>query len=378
MNFSHKINTRLTQENNLVKICEISWLKFDVRELSYYIEINKIGLTSIQGKILPPVEHNINELKEYFFDSGFIAYFDKTNDEVSPHIINLAPADPGQLYPAKNPPSITLNIVLFVATVFTTLLVGAFNRGGNPFAHFIDLLLGVPFSFSLLLILTGHELGHYFTSRHYGVSVTLPYFLPIPHPLIGTMGAFIRIKSVLPNRRALVRIGAAGPIIGFILAIPITIIGIGVSKIAKVSNFGGGIGLGSSLLFKFFSYLLHPHIPQGYDLVLHPMAFAGWLGFFVTAMNLLPLGQLDGGHIAYAILGKYRRYATIGIIVGMVLLGLLWPGWFFWIALIFIFGLRHPKSQDEITQLRTSDKILAGVALAVLILAFIPVPFPIK
>jgi membrane-associated protease RseP (regulator of RpoE activity) len=355
-------------------------LLVDVKDLEPYIEINKVGPAGIQGRILSPIDNNINELKEYFYDNGFIPYFDKTNDLISPHIIRLIPADPQQLSKLQNPktPPIAINLVLFIATVFTTLLVGAFNRGGNPFHNAADIFLGIPFSFSLLLILTGHELGHYVTSRRYGVSVTLPYFLPIPHPLIGTMGAFIRIKSILPNHRALVRIGATGPIIGFILALPITIIGIALSKTAKVTDFSGGIGLGSSLLFRFFSYLLHPHIPQVYDLVLHPMAFAGWLGFFVTAMNLLPLGQLDGGHIAYAIFGKYRKYATIGIIVVMALLGLLWPGWFFWVALIILLGLKHPKSQDEITQIKKSDKIIALTALVVLILAFIPVPFPIK
>ncbi len=355
-------------------------LLIDVKDLEQYIVINKVGPAGIQGRILSPVDENILAMKEYFYDNGFIPYFDKTNDPMNPHIIGLVPADSKQLDMLQNPkrPPITLNVVLFVATVFTTLLVGSLNRGGNPFHNVTDIFLGIPFSFSLLLILGGHELGHYAVSRRYGVSVTLPYFLPIPHPLIGTMGAFIRIKSILPNRRALIRIGAAGPIIGFILAIPITIIGLALSRTAKMTDFTGGIGLGSSLLFKLFSYILHPNMPKGYDLVLHPMAFAGWLGFFVTAMNLLPLGQLDGGHIAYAIFGKYRKYVTIGIIVAMVLLGLLWPGWFFWVALIVLLGLRHPKSQDEITQIKKSDKIIALTALVVLILAFIPVPFPIK
>jgi membrane-associated protease RseP (regulator of RpoE activity) len=354
---------------------------FDIRELSNYIEIHKIGLTSIQGKIFSPIDDNIRALKEYFTNLGYLPFFEetfvsgKTDKPASPHIIRLAPLSITSQ--KTKSPSIVLNIILFIATVCTTLIVGAFNQGGNPFANFADIFLGIPFSFSLLLILTGHELGHYFTSRHYGVSVTLPYFLPIPHPLIGTMGAFIRIKSILPDRRALIRIGAAGPIIGFILAIPITIIGISLSKVANISG-SGGLPLGSSLLFKLLAYLLHPNIPQGYDLVLHPMAFAGWLGFLVTALNLLPLGQLDGGHIAYAIFGKYRKYVTIGTIVILAIFGIYWPGWFFWILLIVFFGLRHPKSQNEIMPLRTLDKVFAGLALIVFILAFIPIPFPIK
>ncbi len=355
-------------------------LLFDIKELEPYMEISKVGPAGIQGRIFTPSEENIQAMKEYFYRNGFLPYFDKTHEMESPHIIRLVPLDPRQLESIVKPKksNIAVNIVLFVATVFTTLLVGSFNRGGNPFHNVLDIFLGIPFSFSLLLILGGHELGHYFTSKRYGVSVTLPYFLPIPHPLIGTMGAFIRIKSILPNRRALIRIGALGPIIGFILTIPITLIGLALSRPVRVTDFSGSIGLGSSLLFNFFSYLLHPHIPQGYDLVLHPMAFAGWLGFFVTAMNLLPLGQMDGGHIAYAIFGKYRKYVTIGIIVTMILLGFLWQGWFFWVLLIVLLGLRHPKSQDEITQIKTSDKLIAITALVVLILAFIPVPFPIK
>jgi len=348
---------------------------FDINELSDYIEIHKIGLSTIQGKIIEPVDNSINNLTQYFNDLGYTAYYDKTDIQESPHSVRLVPLTMTTTK-TKNP-SIAINIVLFIATIFTTLLVGTLNRGGNPFTNFKDIFLGIPFSFSLLLILTGHELGHYFTSKHYGVSVTLPYFLPIPHPLIGTMGAFIRIKSILPNRRALIRIGAMGPIIGFILAIPITIIGISLSKVAIVSG-TDGLPLGSSLLFKILSGIIHPNIPQGYDLVLHPMAFAGWLGFFVTALNLLPLGQLDGGHIAYAVFGKYRKYVMIAIIATMAVLGVFWPGWFFWILLIFIFGLRHPPSQNEIMPLRTSDKIISALALLVFILAFIPIPFPIK
>ena len=349
-------------------------LLITIEEIASYIEIKKIGLTSITGRIFEPVENNIKELNRYFTDLRYIPFFDKTDEPTSPHIINLVAMSTTK---KKQSPSVILNIVLFVATIFTTLLVGTLNRGGNPFTNFTDIFLGIPFSFSLLLILTGHELGHYFTSRHYGVSVTLPYFLPIPHPLIGTMGAFIRIKSALPNRHALVKIGAAGPIIGFILAIPITIIGIAASKVVLVSG-TSGFQLGSSLLFKLVAYLFHPNIPPGYDLVLHPMAFAGWLGFLVTALNLLPVGQLDGGHIAYAIFGKYRKYVTILVIIIMALLGVLWQGWFFWILLIVIFGLRHPKAQNEITPLQLSDKILAIISLVILILSFIPSPFPIK
>lgn len=349
---------------------------FDVRELSRYMEIQKIGINSIKGRIFEPIEYNIAELKDYFNDFGYEPFFSLTHQTDSPHIINVS-GNIKQVNIKKSEQLLAVIIagVLFIATVFTTLLIGSLNRGGNPFQNLKDFVLGVPFSFSLLAILAGHELGHYFTARKYNVVVTLPYFLPIPHPLIGTMGAFIRIKSILPNKRALIRIGLMGPLVGFILAIPITIIGLKLSKVVDTSQMSGTFSLGSSLLFQLIYKLLHPQIPDTYDIMLHPMAFAGWLGFFVTAINLIPVGQLDGGHIAYAIFGKRRKYVMIGVIAIMAVLGLKWVGWYFWIALILAFGLKHPKAQDEITALTKKDKILGLVALVILILAFIPNPF---
>ncbi|MCX7784852.1 MAG: site-2 protease family protein [candidate division WOR-3 bacterium] len=351
----------------------------DEKELSQYIELAEIQATGISGKILPPLEGNIKKLKEYFLQRGYQPLFEKSANKMYPHRIHLITLPETKSTIQKNWISSNyVNLILFVATVFTTLLIGAINRGGNPFSQIKDFALGIPFSFSLLLILGGHELGHYFTSRHYGVSVTLPYFLPIPHPLVGTMGAFIRIKSMLPNRRALLRIGVAGPIIGFLIALPITLIGIAHSQVIQITKAEYQIRLGAPLLFNIFTFLFHRNIPQGYDLVLSPMAFAGWLGLFVTALNLIPAGQLDGGHIAYAILGRYRKIFTFFLIPTMAGLGILWPGWFFWILLILITGLRHPQTQDEITPLKTSDKILAVVALIIMLCSFTPNPFPIR
>lgn len=352
---------------------------FDVRTLEQYFEVHIIGTRSMQGRIFEPLDKNIEELKLYFQKQGFIAFFDKTGETDSPHLISLHRSGVQTTSAHKpNRRSIIISVLLFAATVFTTLLIGAMNRGGNPFANIKDFRLGIPFSFSLLLILTGHELGHYFTARRHNVAVTLPYFLPVPHPLIGTMGAFIRIKSVLPSKNALIRIGLMGPLVGFVLAIPITIIGIKLSKPVDVSQVVSVFNLGSSLLFQMLYKLIHPNVSGNYDLLLHPMAFAGWFGFFVTAINLLPIGQLDGGHIAYAILGRHRKYLMIGVIAVLAILGLSWPGWYFCIFLVLAFGLKHPKAQDEITPLSKKDKILGLVALTILILAFIPNPFSIK
>jgi len=239
-----------------------------------------------------------------------------------------------------------------------------------------ELAKGIPFSFALLLILGSHELGHYLTARRYGVDATLPYFLPIPHPLMGTMGAFIRIKSPIPNRRALVRLGVAGPLVGFLVSIPIVIIGLKLSRVTAVTPGLGNIAVGSSLLFGWLSQLFFPKLPPGQDVFLHPLASAGWLGFFVTALNLLPVGQLDGGHVAYVALGRFRKafqFIALGIIAA---LGILWPGWILWGVLVLVLGMGHPPTQDEITPLRRSDWLLVAVAVAIFVLAFIPVPFP--
>jgi membrane-associated protease RseP (regulator of RpoE activity) len=158
--------------------------------------------------------------------------------------------------------------------------------------------------------------------------------------------------------------------------VPITTIGLALSTLQPISELAGGIRLGSSLLFAWLSRLFFPEVPAGYDVILHPMAFAGWLGFFVTAMNLMPLGQLDGGHIAYAVLGRYQRPVIIGFILCMIALGILWPGWWFWAILVMVLGLHHPPPQDEITPLSSKEFILAGIGILIFILSFIPVPFP--
>lgn len=343
-----------------------------VKSLAPFMEIREaarmLNYIIVWGKIRPPLEVNVHNIKGYLKDLGYFSTFETKDDE---HIIRFG----YQSIPKPGHRLIWLNILLFVATVFTTLLVGSFQNNGNPFAHPLDLIKGIPFSFSILLILGSHELGHYFTGKAAGVDATLPYFLPVPHPLIGTMGAFIRIRSVIPNRNALVRLGVAGPLTGFAFALPITIIGLALSRVEMISEMKGGLGLGASLLFNLLSKIFFAKVPSGFDVVLHPMAFAGWLGMFVTALNLLPIGQLDGGHVAYGIFGKYRRYVMIATLVMLAGLGFLWQGWWVWGLLAVILGLRHPSPQDSITPLGKREKILAVVALIVLLLTFTPVPF---
>lgn len=339
-----------------------------LKELERFFLLETWDENEISGKILEPKEESIRSLKEILQRAGYFPFFRKEGEK---EVIRLVSG----FVPKEEKTEYLLPLILLLLTIFSTILIGSLNRGGNPFASPKDLILGLPFSFSLLTILGGHELGHYLTARRHGVSATLPHFLPVPHPLIGTMGAFIRIKSVIPSRKALIQVGLAGPLTGFLIAIPITIIGLKYSKIVSSEELKGGIGLGSSLIFTLLSKIFFPQIPPKTDILLHPMAFAGWLGFFVTAMNLLPLGQLDGGHIAYAVFYKKMKIVMLIIIGLMALLGIRWPGWYFWIFLVFVLGLRHPPVQDEITGLERREKIFALIALLILILTFTPFPF---
>lgn len=343
-----------------------------VNSLQSYMEIREatelLEYTVVFGTIRPPIPVQVNNIKAYLKNLGYFSTFETKGGE---HIVRFG----YQPIPKPTHRGIWLNILLFVATVFTTLFVGSFQNNGNPFVNPLDLIKGIPFSFSILLILGSHELGHYFTGKASGIDATLPYFLPVPHPLIGTMGAFIRIKSIIPSRNALVGLGVAGPLTGFVFALPITVIGLALSRVQMISDMKGGLGLGASIIFTLLSKIFFPNVPAGYDVVLHPMAFAGWLGLFVTALNLLPIGQLDGGHVAYGIFGTYRRFAMIAVLVGLTGLGFLWPGWWIWGLLAVVLGLRHPAPQDSISPIGKREKILALLALLVLILTFTPVPF---
>lgn len=266
-----------------------------------------------------------------------------------------------------------LNIVLFIATFFTTTFAGATFSIKDP-SESINFLSGLPFSLSLLTILLFHEFGHYLMSKKHNVPASLPYFIPAPS-FIGTFGAIIKMKSTITDKKSLIDIGATGPIAGFIVSIPILIYGIANSTIAEVKN-TGGIILGDSLIIKILTYLIWGKLPSDLDLVLHPVAFAGWIGTFVTAMNLIPVGQLDGGHILYALFPKLFKKISLPLIFSLFLIGYLgWEGWIFWGFLLFILGRHHPPVIDEEEELPLSKKIIGLSALIIFIITFIPVPF---
>jgi len=265
-----------------------------------------------------------------------------------------------------------LHILLFFLTLFTTTVAGAYLSGVNPLDEPGKLYYGLMFSIPLMSILLVHEMGHYMAARYHGVVVTPPYFIPAPS-IIGTFGAFIKIKSPLPDRNALMDIGAAGPLAGVSVAIPILIIGLTQSEIKSVGELKG-IALGTSILFDFLSRMVIGTVPQGYDVVLGPVAFAGWIGLLVTALNLIPVGQLDGGHIAYALFGS--RFTPFSRILPFVLfpMGFLWSGWMLWAVLLLFLGTGHPPPVDITVELTPGRRIVGYISLLVFILCFTPVP----
>ncbi|MEE8319240.1 MAG: site-2 protease family protein, partial [bacterium] len=204
-----------------------------------------------------------------------------------------------------------IHIILFLATFLTTTAAGAMQLGINPVSDPIGLFKGLPFSLTLMTILLGHEMGHYLTSRVHSVPATLPYFIPAPS-LVGTFGAVIKIKGAIWDRRTLLDIGASGPLVGFFLALPALFIGFALSDIVPAGSESGSIALGDSLIVYLTGLLVVGHLPVGNTLLLHPVGFAGWIGMFITSLNLLPVGQLDGGHIAKALFpGTADRLARV-------------------------------------------------------------------
>lgn len=270
-----------------------------------------------------------------------------------------------------------LNIILFILTFLSTLTVGALYVGADLLKDPFQIYRGLPFSVTLLAILLAHELSHYLSSRKHMVDATLPYFIPAP-TIFGTFGAFIKMKSPIATRNALMDIGASGPIAGFVLSVFASVIGLFFSKVVPVSSVSGGFRFGDSLLFAGLSRLIVGPLPPNYDVLLNPIAFAGWIGFFVTSLNLIPVGQLDGGHIVYAFLGERHKNLSRVLIGGLVILGLFtWGGWMVWAILLLILGFRHPPIMYSEIPLDPKRKLIGWAAIIIFVLTFIPVPVAI-
>ena len=288
---------------------------------------------------------------------------------------------------AGEPRRSRVNLLLFVLTVLSTLAAGSMVAGSFPFLTFnplrqpVRLLDGVPFSFTLLAILGTHEFGHYFTARYYGASVSLPFFIPAPPPLFlfGTLGAVIRMRSPARDRNSLFDIAVAGPLAGLVVAVPALLLGLSWSRVGMVLPEHSGITFGDSLLMQLLIWMVFGPIPQGMDVFVHPMALAGWVGLFVTALNLFPVGQLDGGRIAYALAGARHRHISIATFGGLVALSAVFqsPNWIVFGALVvLLMGFHHAPPLDDVSPL-SPRRYALGLFCLVLLVALIP-PVPIR
>ena len=308
---------------------------------------------------------------------------------------------PAEVYVIQPPnPRYWLHILLFLATIFTTLVVGAkmefdFLHSVPPFIHGDEtlplfpvgwalqepsrLLLGIPFSATLLLILLAHEMGHYLYCRYYGVYATLPFFIPAP-TLIGTLGAVIRIRSPIRSRCALFDIGIAGPIAGFVVALAVLAVAMPHSRLVPGVMANSDVEMGYPLIFHLFSRMFPLANASGgsaalQDIYFHPTAVAAWVGMFATALNLLPGGQLDGGHIVFALNPRAHRVVSRLTIVTLIPMAFyFWAGWLLWAILLRISGMRHPMVEDW-PGITAGRRWLAALALLMMVVTLTPAPF---
>jgi len=280
-----------------------------------------------------------------------------------------------------------LHVVLLAATILTTTIVGGehwlafksdFGTREIPTTPAMFLLRGLWYALTVLAILGAHELGHYLACRYYRISATLPYFLPIPFPLTGTAGAFIRIRQPIVSKASLFDIGVAGPFAGFLIAVPALLIGMTLSTLVPLPPDFSGLELGEPLLLKAAEWLVFGSVPDELSVNLHPMAFAAWFGLLATALNLFPIGQFDGGHISYAVFGPRALYVTIATVAIAVGLCFYSSSWIVWTALavglLTRFGWRHPPTWDDHVPLDRTRRWVALGALLVFLLCFTPVP----
>ena len=271
-----------------------------------------------------------------------------------------------------------IHLALFLLTIITTLLAGAMMEGARFWENPLEIFKGMPFSITLMLILGTHEFGHYYYAQKHKVDATLPYFIPAPPFLflIGTFGAFIKMKSPIYRKDALLQIGAAGPIAGFLVAVPALIIGLLLSDVVEKSDIQGALMLGDSILMKILTWVTHPGLLETQDIMLHPIAFAGWIGLLVTMLNLLPIGQLDGGHVAYAMLGRKHDVIAKASLLSLIPLSFLSLNWLVWGVLIMVLmrSAKHPPIQDINIPLSKENKQIGYICLAIFIFCFIPAP----
>jgi membrane-associated protease RseP (regulator of RpoE activity) len=272
------------------------------------------------------------------------------------------------------------HLLLFVLTVASVFVVGGLRavavRGG-PAVLALDLADGARLVAGLLSILVAHEMGHYLAARYYRVDATLPFFIPFPVPgmsLVGTLGAFIRIRGPIPHRRALFDIGVAGPLAGFLVCLPVLWLGVREATVQPILADAGGMFFGEPLAFQWMARLVHGPIPDDRTLVMGQFGLAAWFGLFVTALNLMPIGQLDGGHVTYALLRERARLISrVGswVCVALVYFG---PNWILWAILVRVLGRRHPSTLDDEAPVGRGRVWVGLLSLAVFVVCFVPDP----
>lgn len=364
-------------------------------------------LARYRGKLILDSQLAYDNLEPAFKREGVTLLFRKEGEQ------DVILALSGVIQPKPSDPRV--NLLLFAFTLLSVLFVGVFysledatiiEKHGWIVGLILSLPAGIPYAASLLGILAAHEFGHYLAARYHQTPVSLPYFLPLPIPFsFGTLGAFIQLKSPPKNRRILLDIGLAGPIAGLVVAIPVLILGLSLSKVGPLptssEDLAGTILEGNSILYLLIKFLVTgewlptpvdfgglspwlywlryivlglPLPMGGRDVSLHPVAWAGWAGLLVTALNLIPAGQLDGGHVLFVLFGGKAQRVWPVIVVGLLAMGLVWPGWFLWAAMIFFLGRRYAQPLDDITPLDGRRKLLAFFGLVLFFLVLIPVP----
>jgi Zn-dependent protease len=306
----------------------------------------------------------------------------------SKRIVPLGPVEPDTPVAARVRDRYWLHILLFLITLLTTTGAGAAfsssfeqNRPLMFDDFFLDFstpahwLRGLPYSLTLVTVLLAHEMGHYLACRYYGISASLPYFIGVP-TLIGTLGAFIRIRSAIFSRKQLFDIGIAGPLAGFALILPALAIGLAYSKVIPGIVAQGEFVFGTPILLRALEWVIFPGVSAG-DIYLHPIARAAWFGVLATALNLMPIGQLDGGHILYALAGQWHRPLTRFFILVLVAMGFfLSYAWLIWAVVLFVLARRHPRIYDE-TSVGTGRMQLGVLSLVIFIVSFSLVPIRI-
>ncbi|MGH2522854.1 MAG: site-2 protease family protein [Anaerolineales bacterium] len=328
------------------------------------------------GQLLSDAEQVYGALRERFHRLGYTPLLRREHGQ------DIVVAQRGISKIARFNPLI--NLFLLLATIFTTLFAGSMFAGVNPmptvrailrtgdWSGLVSVLVaGIPFAFTLLFILAVHEMGHYVAARVHGVQVTLPYFIPVPFGL-GTFGAFIQLKSPVESRKALFDVGLAGPLAGFVVAVPLMVVGLLQSQVVAATQ---EPRLGTSLLIQWLIDLFRPHTANQM-LQLGPVAIAAWFGLLVTAFNLLPMGQLDGGHIAYAALGKASRPVALASFALMLFMGFtVWSGWLTWAFFALLTGLGHAEPLNDVTPLDWKRQMIGLLTLGLFFLLITPRPF---